>query len=260
MKDSLEFFKTLAKSFFPGQYKKFLKHNTNYVIQYFLSLVFLGIMLLFIFAIPLFSSFPSYVTNKLNTFESFKFIPEIKSETEIRVPAENSFVVFTPNENKTIKNEFVLITPQKISTKIMFKHNSFMLSNFFDLKKNAEFWSLFISLILVMMLPMLLFILYVFFMIKFLLVIFIFSLIILLIVSAMKFKISFRDIFVIGIYASTVLIIPNMILTALQINIYNLEYAVYFVFFLSGVFLTKGSTSRKMNKLKGEDDYIVLKS
>ncbi len=260
MKESIEFFKTLVKSFFPGQYKKFLKHDSYYISQYYLSLIFIGIILLIIFAIPLFAYFPTYVSNKLSDFDSFKLNPDIKLNEQIGIPSRNPFVLFTPDNNQTIKDEFLLVSPSNIQLKVMFKENIFKLSDFTDFKTNAKFWGMFAGFMLVMILPMVMLMLYVFFVVKFLLIIFIFSLIVFLLAKALKFQMLFRNIFVMGIYASTVLVIPNMILNALRINFYNIEYAAYLIFFLVGMFIAKGSGTKKKNKHHGsDDDYIILK-
>ncbi|MEM4267965.1 MAG: DUF1189 family protein [Candidatus Woesearchaeota archaeon] len=221
------FIKTIAHSLYPSKYPQLVSRTFRMALDYFFTLVFLSVFIVFLVSVYKFASFQYNLDKELEKFEKL----EVKVDFKVSEPVKlgNSFVI---DNERNYTNEELLITQRGVFSKPLlcillqpvclfdkktrFKEGS-SLSNVLQHKDALKRAAL---LTLVIMLPGLLLLFFAFYALKFLLTVFIAALVAFIVTRLSRYEVTFKQLILCAIYSSTILIIFEVL---------NLYFAYFYL-------------------------------
>ncbi len=211
------FFKTFSRSFVPSQYPELSKRHIVTALKFFTSSLMILIFLSIIISIPKIMSMPSSIENQLSQFNSVEFT----MNGAVLIPNNNPLFIFdTTNQYENVTS-LIYATNDMISVKdhiIMFS--------------DSENLSKLLFLIFLILLPGFLILVYFIYLIKFIILVLLFTFIVKVILQMLNYYCSFKHLFVSAIYASPILMLITTLNMFFVINLYYVQYLLYFLFYL----------------------------
>jgi|GEM_PF-2465111 hypothetical protein len=205
-------FYTIFKSLNPYNYTELSEHKFSNVLKYYLFIIFFAVLVMSLMFIPQLYSTSSFVSESVSHFENLNVSSNFKLRESFNVLSDP--VIRFDSEQKNRTNELVLITPDMISYKrylVFGSEREVPLTHGVDVASSNRAKML-ISLGVFFILPSLFFWSLVFSIIYFAIAILFTFLIVLIITGLLRMNLDFVKIFKSCIYASTILILLQLLL------------------------------------------------
>lgn len=227
--ETLEFFRTVPKALYPHAYMELQHRGLRQVIRYLLSIIFIAYILMLAIAIPKLINLSNYLDEQFPKFERLDFAVNIQTKEPIVITDKDPWVIIdTKGASANLTYNKLLITEQKIYFRESF--NKLIEINYMDylniLSKKDTIRKLFV-LLFYLMIPMIIFLLYLLSLIKYAIMIALISISTYLIARLLKYEIGFREAIISCAYASTIMVMLEIISLPLQISQFLLVIPVY---------------------------------
>ncbi|MBT7902842.1 DUF1189 family protein [Candidatus Woesearchaeota archaeon] len=269
MKQTIPFFKTIAKSFNPLEYDELSDTSNKETTKYFFSYLFLGFVLLVLLLIPTFVSLTGQLESEFSKFDklSLNIEHQMNEEANIEIAGRHLFRIDTRAKELNLTSETFLITSSylyKENYKFPFSNEvkQIKLGEYKNLVDNKSFVSQLLTIISVLLMPSLLILGYGYLVIKYALIIIIASGLALILSRVLKFDITYLEILKICVFSTTPLILLDIIRVAFNFNFYYLNYAVYAIFVILGIGITgefeERGVKKKRLKRRHKKDYVEI--
>jgi hypothetical protein len=237
------FIKEVALSIYPDAYQKFSQKNISYGIKYYIYLlIFSAALLLFIFLYNA-GTYSREFDLEANKFEKFNVAGEINLKEPVYL--FNKQIVIANNMNYT--DEDLLITQKSVIRKpiscIIFKpvcwfsdkYISKNIKEYSDLTSYREDFKIFVKVIFIIMLPGIILMYLMYITIKAMALIMLFSFLGLIIIRIFtSLRISLKQLFLLGIYASTIMLISEPFNLLIH-TLYYIPVLIFTFLFIIGI-------------------------
>lgn len=243
------FFSTFLKSFNPIEYKNLANYPFGKALAYFFSLLFVGFVLVVLLSIPKFVSYERSLNEGISKFQELNLTLGIKMSSPLLLSEKNPLVIIDTTGNYTNLSESnLLVTDTKVMKKnwLCFVNDKMCtilgkgeaeitdIKSYENLLVFKDQISSFMKLILILVLPIILFVLFLVYMIKYFTIVVFFTLIGFVIALLSKHQISFKEIFKVSLFASTILVMLDVI-SFTMVNLSLLSISLYLLIFVIGL-------------------------
>ncbi len=258
-----DFFKTIFLTLNPLSYRSLSARKYSDCFSYFFTVLFLAFCAMIILAIPMLASAKSDLRENMGKIQKLNVHVDLETSEPVLIPEKNTKIIIdTTGQYTNLSKGKVLITDKDLVKKrgmcllndnfcFLYKNKvtTTNLSENEDLLKDKEkvvnsltFWFLVLS-------PFLLLTAYLFFAIKYMLIIIVFSLLAYIITSIASFDIKARHIFKNAIYASTLMIILDIIAIPIGIKTYFIPLTIFVLFFVMSIIFVGESESARRKQI-----------
>jgi len=246
------FIYNLYRGINPLKYDEIADYLMTNTFKYFFSVILIGVIVLFIFSIPMIYNFRTTFESSVSKFSQLGFNATASLKEPIKYPEQIPLVVVDFSNNS--KNYYSGLGPKIVLSKNeadfhFFGKNIVKYDMFKDVIANKEKISNFLFGVLLISIPGMLMLAYGTMWVFYFALIIAIAIIGFLFSRLARFEISFSSCFKIGVFSSTVIIILNSILWPLNVQTYFLQYGLWIVFFIIGV---SRSGSRVQSKSYGK--------
>ena len=227
------FFRTLLLSLNPGKYDILSERLTKDSLKYFVLMVLFIFIVSALLFIPKLATLPKYLEDEFSGFEQL----EVNVEQGMKEPVvltENHPLIIIDTEGKTKEFDNVLVTNKGIYIKTLFGIKKISTEGYSNLLEKKDKISNFLLLIFIMMLPMLLLLAFVYFLVKYFLIVILALILGFIIARLIKFEIKVSELFRIGLYATTVMAVVELITLPFVPFVYYAQYILFGIYFILG--------------------------
>lgn len=261
LKKTLPFFKAILYSLNPSKYEELIERRFKDIAKYFLSIIFLAFIVSVILMTP---KVGVMIDEKLSGFESIDMSINATMQNPVVLFPNSLFFTTVINTNAKKVNTSSLNKIENVVTNDYLYHKKLIsrkvivssVDNLKELKNNKGI----LLTLIILMLPSLLFLFYLYYLIKILLFILIATCIALIVCRVSRLIISFFEILKIGLFASTALIIIDVLRLPFDFSIYYAQYIVFLVLFIIGIVsiaeFEDKNTRKSHKRKKRKKEYI----
>ncbi|MBN1386655.1 DUF1189 family protein [Candidatus Woesearchaeota archaeon] len=231
------FFRTFFHAFNPMLYRELANRPCKKVVSYYLSLIFIVFIIVTLIALPQIIGMSSFLQDQISHFSEFSVDITQKMDSPIILPEKDSMFILDTAGTIDISGystPFMYITNKEIMTRCWFRENHIMLDDYSDVAGNSQRISSLLTTVLILMLPSLIFFAYMFFALKYLIIILIASLLVFILIRLLKFEIYYKEVLKVGFYASTVMVVVEIVGKILFSRTYFVHYALFLLFYIIG--------------------------
>jgi hypothetical protein len=203
---------TIKESFFPKHYKELISQPLHQAIKYFFVALTLGLIIMFLFLIPLGIMYINSIESKTNNLSQFVINISVQQKDPVVFTQKPLIVLDLSKENKT--DEHVLINEHTIiyDKFFIFGQNEIQFRDYANLLQNMTSLKRILYIVFIALLPSLFFVLFIYFTIKYLAIALIASILGYFIVSISKQEIKYLAALKIALYATTLLILLDIVI------------------------------------------------
>lgn len=223
-----EFFKTVLYSQFPKKYHELSQRPIKTAVEYLLSLLLVSFIVMGVLAVPKYLLLPQYIDNQFEKINTFTVDIDLETNESVKFTEKDPQLTIDTSPNATLEEGRVLITDEIFYLKNFNKISEYKFDDYKNLKDNPEFVKKMFLFILIMTLPSVAIISYFGFFFKFIAEIILLSLIAFVILRMAKHTTKLRDIFVAGIYASTIMVVLDILAIPYSLGKYLINVPILF--------------------------------
>jgi len=254
MKKVIGFHRTFFQTLFPKNYEDFSESKIKNTFNYYATLIFTSFVVMLILLIPVAIQLPDKIESEFENIEELTFNIEFKTEKPIMIPDKNPILLINYANNTPSQSAKVIINNNIIYAGLLMKKFTKDLREYKDAKKNPGPVSNIVAFILILMLPTLLLIFFFYLFIKFSLVILVATLVGMILAMIMKYRVETKKIFNSAVYGSSLTVLLDLILFALGISLYYIQYLPLLIYVIVGI----QKSGHKINsKMKGK--YVEIR-
>ena len=242
MQKTKNFLKTVLMTLNPYNLERLSERVKRHATGYFFSIVFLGFIIMALIFLPQVGFFKSSMQKDIDNFKHLNIDIDYETSEPVRLLRG---IVVDSGENVSGTKAKMLINKEMVYYGKFFKTKSINMSEYKDVKEGKEGISKIFSTILILILPMLAVLLYIYFAIKFLIVIFVLGGIVYLIARGVKYELSYRETMTIAAYATTLMVLIEMIAFGIGFKTYGIQYLIFIVYLIIGCLKTGVHTKHK---------------
>jgi hypothetical protein len=252
-----DFLWTILKSLNPDSLKDLSERITKDSLKYIFSLIAISLLLMVIVAIPKLIFLPAYINNQFGKFNNLSINMTTDMKEPVTIVQSNPQLIIDTTGNITkLGKANLLITKHMVMYRSLFKVKAFNISGFENILENKKGAADLIIFLAVLVFPMLLVMLYIVYSLKYLIIIIITVLLSFVVLKLIKHKIKFVHLFNLIIYASTSMILlelltlPYLYNYLLPIPLFFgvtlplIPLALFIVYFMIGIILTDRKEER----------------
>lgn len=245
-----KFFAVLRKSLNPRYYTELSERRLDSAVIYLIILLGFAFLLLGILLLPKAYMIKEDIEDGLLAINTFKVSADFETVEPIMIPNKRPLITFDTTDNKTIDSELLLVTDDKVFYKAMDKEGSFALSDV-DFTKDRKQSKDALIKVGIFLLPSFLTFYYFAYLVKYAMIILLTGVVGFVVARGLRNGIELRESIIISIYASTVMVLIEVItipffLTKylviytpfIGINISIVAITLYLTFYVTGVRLT----------------------
>lgn len=258
---NLNFWKKAAYSMHPKSYAELSSRKIRDGPKYLLSILFAAFILMSIIFIPKVISMDDYISSELSKFEVLSINISEEMSSPIEMPGKNpQIIIDTADSSREMGNEKVLIAGSSLYFRPYGKVRSYNLSEFKDITSKKDETSGLLTFFAVMLVPTILITSYAMFFVKYTVTILIAAVLLFAGLRLAKKDLGILKCLNIAVYASTpmvlieVISIPfnsNMLMQVFQVmgvNFYLVTLLIYLVFASACGYLAAGKNKGKEKK------------
>ncbi|MBT3406759.1 DUF1189 family protein [Candidatus Woesearchaeota archaeon] len=258
-----QFIRTVARSFNPRSYKDLSVAIVGNSVKHFFTLLLWVFVISLILFIPALFGLSEYVEGKLDNFDSIGVDFHFSSAEPVVFGEKEALVTFGEG-NESEADGLLVFDGTNFMYDKLFGYKKISMSLFNDFKANKSEVSSFVSKVLLLMSPLLALLAFVYFSLKYLIFVLLGTVIILVLSRLFRFEINFNELFNIGIYALTPMILLELLTLPLSgVNLPYIPFVLFVLYFLLGTILVgsfqEGHHSkpvRKKSTSAGSPHYI----
>lgn len=262
---SAHFFKTIGRALNPVAYEDLSFRLFKNCFKYLFLFLLVTFLLATVISIPKLAALPGQVASELDKFATFNVNITTSMTDQANLLPDNQFLHIDTRSAEANMTEDrslfkTLITSDYLYTKKLYlnKVSRVELAPYKDVTANKEKISKLLSWLLLLLIPSLLIFGYMIYAIKYIILILAASVLALIAVRLARFDISFSQLFKIALFATTPLIIIEILLLPFNIDTYYLQYFVYIAFLVIGIAIS-GSFEKGKKPRRKREGYVELK-
>lgn len=241
-KEDWDFFKTIGKSLYPHSYFDLQERKFRYALKYFFSLLLLVHILMIIIAVPKLILLSGYFDEQFAKIDKFELNLDLKTKQPIYFTEKEPSVVINTNESIQTEYKKFLVTNDKIFFKeSLLKTSEIDISQYENVLGKKDAMKKFATVLFFILLPAILTLMYVYSAVKYLVLIFLTGIIAYLLTWIFRYRVTLKSAFISSIYASSIMIILEVITIPYQIGKFLVSVPIYYGFSVSliplGVYL-----------------------
>lgn len=211
------FFKDVVQTFLPLHWAEISQRPAGKALGFFSKVLACAFLLIIVLYVPKMIKLPNVMSEQLNKFEAVQLSGNITMSSPIKMPQSNPVAILdTSGAYTTLTNERLLITRDKIFLRPLFKTYAVDTAELKDLKRNREQVKTFLAIVAFFLLPSILVYGYVLVWLKYFLMIFTLSIIIFVLLDLTHWRRTWKELFVIGCYVSTLPVLAEVVLSAIN--------------------------------------------
>ncbi|PIN86997.1 hypothetical protein COV19_02280 [Candidatus Woesearchaeota archaeon CG10_big_fil_rev_8_21_14_0_10_44_13] len=231
-----DFFKTVLMSLNPAAYEKLAETKMTTAINYFISMVAAVFIVMCLLFIPALVMMPGSIEDALGNFKTLDIRINQSMKGPIYIPASGTKITIdTSKEYNDVENGNIIITEGAILYKFLPFTTPQMIVREGSFLENKDQIATFIMVLIVAMLPMILVACFLFHLIKYAIVILLALLIGFLVARIARFGITFAETSKVALFASTVMVIADLLTKPFLPTIYFVQYGLFLLFFIIGI-------------------------
>lgn len=230
------FFQTILMSFNPSAYEKLGERRLTNSINYYISMVAVVFLVMCLLFIPALVMLPENIEKAIDKFETLDVIVTSKMSGPIKIPEKRPLIIIDSSKEYTnIEEGKVLITKGAVFYKLLPFMKPKKIVREGEFLENKEQIAALLMVILVSMLPMLLVAAYLYYLIKYLLFIVAAVLIAFIIVRIARYGITMAELFKVGFFASTIMVVVGLLTKPFVPFIYYIDCLLFVVYLILGI-------------------------
>lgn len=206
------FWKLVISTMHPKRYEDLSERRIKKGVGYLVSILFASFLIMAVISIPKIISMPSYIEGELSKFETLNTSMDIKMSEPIILPKEDpQIIIDTETKNRSMGKEKILITKDLLHYRPYGRQKAYNISEYSDLTNKKDELSRTITFLAILLIPSILITAYALFLFKYAVTIIIFTLIIFASIRLAKKDLPFLKSLNTAIYASTPMILLEVI-------------------------------------------------
>lgn len=227
--ENLEFLKTIPKSLYPHAYIDLRRRTVRQAIRYLFSILIISYFIMLAIGAPKLIYLSTYLDNQLTKFDKLNFQLDIAMSSPIMITEKNPMIVVTTLGNiSNITYSNLLISSDKIYFKESFnKVREINYRDYLDILSKKDTIRKLVVISFYLMIPTIVFLLYLISFVKYAIIILFTSILAYLITRLVRYEVTLRESITSGIYASTIMILLEIVIFPLQISGYLLMIPIY---------------------------------
>jgi hypothetical protein len=258
---NLNFWKKAAYSLHPKSYAELSSRKIRDGPKYLLSILFAAFIIMSIIFIPKVLSMDDYISSELSKFELLNINISEEMSSPIEMPEKNpQIIIDTADSSREMGNEKILIAGSSLYFRPYGKVREYNLSEFKDITSKKDETSGLLTFFAILLIPTILITSYVMFFVKYVVTILVGALLLFIGLRLAKKDLSILRLLNIAVYASTPMVLIEVIsipfnsnylvqvFQVMGINFYLVTLLIYIVFASVCAYLTAG---KKKEKKKG---------
>lgn len=230
-------------------------------------------VIMLVISAPLLYGMPSYVDNLLSKTKDISISVNIENDVPINIPEKSPLITIDKNANISSGfNSKILISNDSVALKPMMCQILPITCPLYDfgnvkVEKNLggysnvlshkDFYTMFLTGLFFMMLPAILLMAYIMFLLKYFAIALIFSILAFAITRMARFEIHFGEVLKISFYATTLMILIEIIAIPLPIRLYYAHLAAFLIYAVLGILRTGYHDRAPRRKIKRQRGHYV---
>jgi hypothetical protein len=215
-----QFFKELGQTFLPSHWQEICQRPMGKGLGFLSRVLALAFVLVLLLAIPQLAKMPKEMSEQLGKFESLQFSANLNMSSPIKLPREEPVAILdTSGAYTKLTEERLLITKDKIFYKLFFGTHELDTAELKDLKGNRSTVNKFLALVVFFVLPAVLFWAYFAVWLKYFVTVLVLSIILFVLLDLTHWRRTWKELFVIGCYVSTLPLLFEVGLSAMNANL-----------------------------------------
>ncbi len=215
-------------------------------------IILIGFIGMTLVALPKFIAIPDYLQSKMQSFDKF----DVKLDVEMNSPMvlttrEPEIVVDTSgkltNVTTVMKHAHIFITNDSLYYKLLFKPEKIELAKYKDILKEKRNYSTLVYYLIIFAMPSLLFMSFIIILVRYLLITHIAAAAGFIITRLAGYAIDFKTLFNSALYASTVMILPELLLLPFLKPLFNVPIALFVILYMIVIIIECQKLRHKMH-------------
>jgi len=212
-----KFFSELWETLLPSHWPEISQRPMGRAVGFFSKVLLCAFIIIVLLGIPRMIKMPSVISEQLGKFEVLQLDGKVNMSSPIKLPSnEPLFILDTSGAYTDLTTERVLVTRDKIAYRPLFATHEIATDDLKDLKENREQVNAFLAVLVFFLLPSILFYVYILVWLKYFVMIFTLSIILFLLLDLTHWRRTWRELFVIACYTSTLPVLAEVIVSAIN--------------------------------------------
>lgn len=231
-----EFITTVITSLNPKKYDILEIRPLGAAVGYFFLMIFAAFIVMCLLWLPNLLTAGDYVSEQFDKFSELSIEVVYEQKEPIIITKDYPVIIIdTLHDYDEIEQGVLLITENKTLYRPFPFMRTQVLQDTKNLAQNNDQASVFLTILVLLMLPMVLAFAYLYFAIKFSIVIIIATIIGYIFVGLLRFQISFEQLVKVAMYASTIMVTISLLSKPFTPDVSYLEYLAFAVVYILGI-------------------------
>ncbi len=228
--ETIEFFRTIPKAIYPHAYHELKLRGFRNCTKYFLSIVLIAYLIMAVAALPKVIYLSKYIDNQFAKFDKFNIQFDVELSSPVVLTEKEPMVVLADKNTPIADINYtkVLITEDKLYFKESFtKVTEINYKEYLNVLGKKDSIRKIIVIGFYLMVPTVIFLMYIVSLLKYAAIILATSVLGFLIARLLRYEITAKEALVCSVYASTAMILFEIVAIPFQIGSYLLTIPVY---------------------------------
>ena len=229
--------KDFLKSLHPSSYWHLAHKPMLEAYKYFLFIIFVGFIGMILVGLPKFILIPDYLQAKMQNFDELNLDLDVKmNDPVVLTSREPEIIIDTTgqlnNVSKIMKYAHLFITNDTLYYKLFFKPEKIELAKYKDVLKEKHQYATAIYYLIIFSMPSILFVTLVIILVRYLVITHVIAIAGFALTRLAGYALDFKTAFNTALYASTVMILPELILLPLFKSLFNVPIALFVILYI----------------------------
>ncbi|MBS3157806.1 DUF1189 family protein [Candidatus Woesearchaeota archaeon] len=229
--------KDFLKTWHPSSYWHLAHKPILDAYKYFLFIILVGFIGMIIVGLPKFILIPDYLQAKMQNFDELNIDLDVKMNKPVALTTRDPEIIIDTtgqlnNVSKIMKHAHLFITNDTLYYKIFLKPEKLELSRYKDVLKEKKQYATALYYLVLFSLPSILFVTLIVILIRYLVITHVIAVLGFVLTRLAGYAIDFKTIFNSALYASTVMILPELILFPLLKPLFNVPIALFIILYI----------------------------
>lgn len=226
-----EFLHTMWKTILPHQYKELSERTYRQVFAYFTSILILGFFTLLLLLLPQMIFLPSYVANNSAKIDDLSIAIAVHTKEPFILTERIPFAVIDTSGNISNSTRAkILLTDQYLRVDTLGSPTKINITEFQTISKNPELLQKSILFLIVLLAPGVILFGFILSFIKYFIIASLIGGVTFLITRLLRFHIEFKKTYLMSFYASTLMILLDLVTFPLGLNVFLFPIKFFGVF------------------------------
>ena len=244
--------KDFLKTWHPSSYWNLAHKSVFEAYKYFLFIILVGFIGMILVAMPKFIALPDYLQDQMQHFDKFEINLNLKMNAPIIITSNEPEIIIDTeakinNVSKALKHSRFIISNTTLYYKLLFKPEQLELSKYKDILKEKKDVSKTLHFLIILAMPSILLVALLLILLRYLLVTHIAAILGFLLTRIAGYAIDFKTAFNSALYASTVMILPELLLLPLLKPLYNVPIALFCILYILVIVLECNKIKNKVH-------------